>query len=916
MKAKPTYQDLEVRIRDLEHRIEELESSNSLLESIFTNLPIGIQVFDKEGFSKKINNKQREMLGLTDLEEGMINYNILTDAYSKVSGLDNIYRKALKGEVINYQNEIDFDLPEKNSKKHRGKRQFQETIFPIFSSKRKVISVVAMLNDITEKKETEKKLLQSEENFRAFFNTTNDFLFVLDEKGSIITANKTVYDRLNYTEKEINGESVLMVHPEERREEAAQIVFKMLMGEASFCPIPLVTKKGRYIPVETRVIKGIWNGKPAIFGVSKDISDLRLSEEKFSKFFQINPGLCSVSIIETGEYVEVNETFLSKLGFTYQEVIGKTSIELNIITSETRKALSKLLGKEGKANGLETTLNCKNGKILNVLLFAENIFIQEKLFRFTIALDVTELKQTEKKLLEREKELSTQNSELEALNDEYSRITLSLQENLIALQQAKDLVEENEVKFRTLFDSSPDPVFIVEKGTGLIFDLNEKSVEKYGYLPEQLIGKKNSIVSAEPDKTDEFALNPLDFVPIRYHKKSNGEIFPVEISTSSIRIQNKDYFFSNIRDITERIKAEHILKESEQRFRSIFDNAISGIAFSDTNQNLLMTNRALDKMFGYEKGELVGFNIDDLLHPDDIPLNNDFFIEQLKKSDEGFKIERRYVTKQKNTIWVDLSGSIIRDFDGNPKYVVGVINNITKKKEAEEKLKELIATKDKLFSIIAHDLKNPFNAILGMSSLLVENVENRNTKQIQDYSKIIHTASQQALNLLENLLDWSRSQSGVLNFKPITFDFQSLLNDTIALFENTANQKGIKIKHAVEPYLKVHADKNMLSTIIRNLISNSIKYSNFEEEVFITAVTYKRMLKFSIADKGVGIPKEKMDDLFKIESQVQTQGTNNEKGTGLGLILCKEFIERHNGEIWVESNVNIGTTFYFTIPKL
>lgn len=915
MKENPSNQDLEKKVKELEQQIEELKSNNNLLENIFALLPVGLQVFDKNGLSQRVNQRQKELLGLPNLEEGIRKFNVLTDPFSKKNKVDIVYKKVYNGETVRHEHEYNFDFPDNQWKTRKGKRYFQETIFPILDSQSQVNNVVAILSDITEDKETKNKLSQSEENFRAFFNTINDFLFVLDDKGSIIAANQTVFDRLGYSPDELIGKSVLNVHPEELRPEAVKIIAKMLAGETAFCPIPLQSKTGNNIPVETRVTNGTWNGESAIFGVSKDISELRLSEEKFSKFFQINPALCSITEIESGKIIDVNNAFLTKLGFTKKEVVGKTSYEIGIISNNEASKILVPLKKYGFVRDFEIVLSCKNGKSLNVIANTEDIYVQDKLIHFSAMQDITQLKQTEKKLIEDEQELIKHNKELEDLNDEFSQITLILQENLIELQQAKDQIEENEAKFKKLFNSAPDPIFIIEKGTGIIADINNKLIDKYGYAVDELIGNPNTIISAEPEETLKFNANPRDFVPLRYHRKKNGEVFPVEISSALIQIQNKDYVIARVRDISERIKSEQILKESEQRFRSIFDNAISGIAFSDSNQNLLITNRALDKMFGYEKGELVGFNIDNLLHPDEAPISTEVLIDQMQKETGGFKVERRYITKQKTTIWVEISGSIIKDKEGKPNFFVGVVNDITKKKEAENQLKELIATKNKIFSIIAHDLKNPFNAILGMSSLLNESVEKRDINQAIEFSKVINIASQQALNLLENLLDWSRSQTGSIRFNPIPLNFQSLLNECLALLENSANQKGITIKQAVEPYLKVYADKNMLSTVIRNLLSNSIKYSNFDSEIYITAITLKNMIKFSVSDKGIGISKDNISNLFNPKSHALSPGTNKEKGTGLGLILCKDFIHRHKGEIWVESELNKGTTIYFTLPK-
>jgi len=191
---------------------------------------------------------------------------------------------------------------------------------------------IATFLEITERKQAENLQMQTKQNYETFFNKIEDFLFVLDEKGVMIHINDTVISQLGYATEELLGESVLMVHPQERLEEAERIIGEMLAGTAEFCPIPIITKSGKQIPVETRVSHGIWNDKPALFGVSKNISSLKLSEEKFSSLFHLNPSACGLSGLDDGKYLEVNEAFYSLFGFDKDEVIGKSATDLGILS--------------------------------------------------------------------------------------------------------------------------------------------------------------------------------------------------------------------------------------------------------------------------------------------------------------------------------------------------------------------------------------------------------------------------------------------------------------------------------------------------------------------------------------------------------------------------------------------------------
>ena len=230
-------------------------------------------------------------------------------------------------------------------------------------------------------------------------------------------------------------------------------------------------------------------------------------------------------------------------------------------------------------------------------------------------------------------------------------------------------------------------------------------------------------------------------------------------------------------------------------------------------------------------------------------------------------------------------------------------------------LQKLNSTKDKFFSIIAHDLKSPFNSIMGFSSLLEENAKLYAPEKIERYSKIINNTSRQTFELLENLLEWSNSQRDEISFCPKRVDTKGITDFVIKGLNSLAKNKGIKLFHNIKNSVYVHADINMLKTILRNLIYNSIKFTNNDGEVCIESKEIENYVTISVTDTGIGMRKTQIKKLFKIEEQISTIGTNNEKGSGFGLILCKEFVERHGGKILVESEEGKGSCFSFTIPQ-
>ena len=239
-------------------------------------------------------------------------------------------------------------------------------------------------------------------------------------------------------------------------------------------------------------------------------------------------------------------------------------------------------------------------------------------------------------------------------------------------------------------------------------------------------------------------------------------------------------------------------------------------------------------------------------------------------------------------------------------------------RENEVELKELNESKDKFFSIIAHDLKSPFNSMLGFSKLLVENFDEFDTEKKKKFIGIIDDELENTFNLIENLLLWSRSQKGVINFNPEKLNLYLISEEAKELLKQSAKNKRIKLKNKVPENIFVDADKDMVSMIFRNLISNAIKFTPDNGEISInaklTSYDNAQYAEITIKDNGIGIPKKMQPHLFSIGKITSTKGTKNEKGTGLGLILCKEFVEKHGGEIWVVSDVDKGSEFKFTIP--
>lgn len=370
-------------------------------------------------------------------------------------------------------------------------------------------------------------------------------------------------------------------------------------------------------------------------------------------------------------------------------------------------------------------------------------------------------------------------------------------------------------------------------------------------------------------------------------------------------------------------KSKKSIEEYIFKLNYILKNIPIGISVLNQHSEIIFNNYGLNKIlrlseksiehriyinrkYWNSKGEEISFN--------------DFPSSQVIKGRKAIhNSEIKIQLEDGNFIWTEVSALPVEISDWK---VLTVIIDITDRKIAEEKqnktAKELLdanATKDKFFSIIAHDLRNPFNIIMGMSELLLSRFDIYNKEKQIEFIEAINSSSKQTLSLLENLLEWSRSQTGLIKFSPEELVLEQLIDQVIGLQTQFAKKKNIKIKFNISGSPIINADKFMLRTILRNLLSNAIKFTENDGKINISVSSSNRDNIISIEDNGVGMNKEQIDNLYVLSSKNVTYGTNNEKGTGLGLILCKEFIEKHNGKLTIKSEVGKGSKFEIILPQ-
>lgn len=402
-----------------------------------------------------------------------------------------------------------------------------------------------------------------------------------------------------------------------------------------------------------------------------------------------------------------------------------------------------------------------------------------------------------------------------------------------------------------------------------------------------------------------------------------GETRWLRIESSPINYKNKDFrWYGVVQDITERKQSELALRQSEQNFRTLADMAkiMISIVSVKNKEKYLYVNDEWIRTYEYSRKEAQALKPIDILTPESYKQVMEFADRRAQGLDVPTNYEITVVTKSGKRKYLDLSSTII-NFDDQRAFLTTAID-ITEHKlllkelsERESTLRELNAQKDKFFSIIAHDLKGPFNAILGLSELLLEQINEKDYKEIDTYAKIIGQSSKRAFDLLINLLEWARAQTGKLEFTPENIDVADLIKENIRLLESNAEQKAIAMNENIQHSMIAFADKQMINTVLRNLISNAIKFTQKGGEIKVVAENRAKDILISVIDNGIGIAPERIEHLFRIDKSNSTPGTENEHGTGLGLMLCKDFVEKHGGKIWAESKQGEGTVFHFILPS-
>jgi|GEM_PF-668698 len=654
-----------------------------------------------------------------------------------------------------------------------------------------------------------------------------------------------------------------------------------------------------------------------------------------------------------------------------------------------------------------------------------------------------------------------------------------------AIEELNKRLSSSERRYRTLFESISDAIVVLDFNTTLVYDVNSAACSLYGYEREEFLNLDVNELITEPFPMQQYEENKVLRLPLRYHRKKGGELLPVEVITSTFKIEDKPFIIGSIRDITKRISDEEKLRKSELFFRSVWENSMDGMRIIDESGKIILANNAFCRLVGKLEDELIGkdfsiiysdaqktgfklsssarfknqtvepyfereltlwngnkiwfalsnsylqfedekplllslfrditekknseksliqseerfrmlaentrdilwmvdnepkfvylspaveqflgytvdefskLSIEDFLSRESFIFINNYykditrFFDSNSEASENLntKFELEFIKKDGLTVWGELTATVMRDKNSKVTGFQGVtrdindrkINEIKLKKfteelqlsknlletktaellglnaqlvKSEKELKETNDSKDKFFSIVAHDLKSPFLGLIGFSNILIEEFESLPAEKVKEFLQNINKSTKNLYKLIEQLLEWSRLQLGKIPFNPNNIDAYESVIYVLNILRANAVAKEIQIINNIKPNLKIVADEQMLNSIFENLISNAIKFTYPGGRIKLEYFDKDTSHEFRVEDNGIGIKESDVEKLFKIDNTFTNEGTANEKGTGLGLIIAKEMVEKHNGYISVESVFSEKTVFYFGIPKM
>lgn len=747
-------------------------------------------------------------------------------------------------------------------------------------------------------------------------------IYVLTDKfGSILDINDMMSEKTGYDNSVFLNKNIKSIFPEEYSFKIDDVLKEIVSkGEIVFS-IPLIDNMLRYLPIEAySSIVDIENKKYILHKI------YNLPRERFFEAFDLSNSMMSISTIEKGKYIDVNQRFLEELDYDKEEVVGFSSREVGFIGFEYNRAefIKKL--KRGALDNYQVSLTKKDKSQITCICKSAIIKLSGIEYLFFSATNITNQIETLRRseyLFNQQKVLSdvTQllgsgynlsaslNSILKIVGEHTGVSRVYIFENDSSNQITSNTYEWcNEFITPQIELLQNTPYEIIPSWKELLINNGFIFSENISELPQDI-----------RDVLEPQEIKSILIYPITVEGNFYGFIGFDECKRNKIWEKEELALLKTVSNVLsnsfERREYLERLKSSEIRLKMAIESANEALWDWNFQSGELYLNENWYKMSGYTSEELSGLSNlwYRFIDKEDLPNVIDNWNRHISGETEFYEQINRIVTKEGSKKWVITKGMVVkRDKDGNPLRAVGIQADITEQKEREEELRKLVATRDMYFSIIAHDLRGPIGSFAGLTEMMnTSSLDKESEKEIiSELAKL----SKSTFELLENLLIWARSQRGDVALNLTQINLSTLVEIVLSPLKTLAQQKNISLINEVKDGTTVFADSEALSLIIRNIVSNSIKFTKSGGRVLVSSKKRDSLMEISIIDNGIGMPKEVADRLFTSDGYQTRRGTDNEKGSGLGLMMSSEFVKRMGGEIKVESIENIGTRVFFTVP--
>ncbi|MGE5351823.1 MAG: PAS domain S-box protein [Acidobacteriota bacterium] len=585
-----------------------------------------------------------------------------------------------------------------------------------------------------------------------------------------------------------------------------------------------------------------------------------------------------------GKIIKANKALMQMLGYDSFESFSKMDLEdeSSLKHGYSRNHFRQLLEENGEIIGLENSWRKENGELIYIRENARIIKDDDGnvLYQGTVE-DITERKKLELNLLEKEVSFRT-----------------SIENMLDCFAIFEPLRNEDGKIIDFIFEYVNEAACRYSKSSRLEL-INKRLFVNYpNKITSDLFIQYRSVAeTGNPFMGDSFPIENL-------HDGKNTRYFDIRIVKlgSGIAV--------TWRDVTEKMRAEDSLRQSESRYRTLASNFPNGavILFDHDFRYLLVEGKEIENA-GFSRDKLLGKTMSETFRPRVCQILTPHYSAALRGETSMFELDG--IVGDCYLVYT----VPIKDDLGDVVAGMAMFQNITHMKNIEKELKELNASKDKFFSIIAHDLKSPFSSLLGFSEFLATDFEQLSPDEVKTFAQNIYKSAKSVFDLLENLLQWSRLQTGGMEYSPVKFNIEDLIDDIYNIYEISAVRKKIRLNIITSGPVEVYADKNMIETVLRNLVSNAIKFTQPGGEVEIKVAKSDSKALVTIKDTGLGISPENLKKLFEIGEKLSTPGTDRERGTGLGLIISKDFIDKNHGTLEVISEPGKGSLFSFSLPE-